>query len=114
MRRKPLGKSRFLPNSDSGFTLLEVVIALTIMILAFASIIMVESNSLNATTRARQMNIVAMLARNQMAELEYKVEGKTFEEFKKTDGGTFAAPYTDYRWTTEIKELEFPNLAPEK
>jgi hypothetical protein len=60
------------------------------------------------------MNIVAMLARNQMAELEYKVEGKTFEEFKKTDGGTFAAPYTDYRWTTEIKELEFPNLAPEK
>jgi type II secretion system protein I len=97
-------------GNQSGFTLLEVIIALAIMVLAFASILAVESNSINATTRAKEMNIVAMLARNQMIELEYKVEGKTFEEVKKTEGGTFPPPYEGYRWQTEVKEIKFPNL----
>jgi type II secretion system protein I len=99
-----------ISRSEEGFTLLEVIIALTIMVLAFASILAVESNSINATLRTKQMNTVAMLAKNQMVQLEYKVEGKTFEEVKKEESGTFPAPYEDYRWKTEVKELKFPNL----
>ncbi len=76
---------------------------MTIMVLAFASILAVECNSINATTRAKQMNIVAMLARNKMIETEYKIEGKTFDEIKKEEGGTFAAPYEIYRWKTEVQ-----------
>ncbi len=97
-------------DNQSGFTLLEVIIALAIMVMAFASILAVESNSIEATVRTKQMNIVAMLARNQMTEMEYKFEGKTFEEVKKEDGGTFAAPYENFRWTSIIKEIEFPLL----
>jgi hypothetical protein len=82
------------------------------MVLAFASIFAVESNSINATIRGKEMNIVSMLARNQMVDLEYKVEGKTFDEVKKDDGGQFPAPYEAYRWTSKIKEIKFPNLAP--
>jgi general secretion pathway protein I len=100
-----------LLNNQSGFTLLEVIIALSIMVLALASILMVESNSLSATTRARQMNVVTMLARNTMTELEYKVEGKTFDEARKEESGTFPAPHQDYRWKTEIKEIKFPTLS---
>jgi general secretion pathway protein I len=95
---------------EEGFTLLEVIIAMTIMVLAFASILAVESNSISATTRAKEANIVAMLARNKMVDLEYSVEGKTFDEVKKTDAGHFDPPYESYRWETAVKEIKFPNM----
>ena len=82
------------------------------MVLAFASILAIESNSINATIRAKEMNIVAMLARNQMTDLEYRVEGKTFEEVKKEEGGTFPAPNERFRWKAQVKEIKFPNLSP--
>jgi hypothetical protein len=56
------------------------------------------------------MNIVGMLARNQMIDTEYKIEGKTFDEVRKDESGTFPSPYQDYRWKTVIKELKFPAL----
>jgi general secretion pathway protein I len=104
-----LATSKRLAQQE-GFTLLEVIIAVAIMVLAFASIIAVESNSISATTRAKEMNMVAMLARNQMVDLEYKIEGKTFDEVKKEDGGTFEAPYEKFRWKTTVKEIKFPSL----
>lgn len=96
--------------NNSGFTLLEVIIALAIMVIAFAAILSVESSSINASARAHQMNIVAMLAKNQMVETEYQIEGRTFEEVKKEDHGVFPEPYQDYSWNTTIKEVEFPAL----
>lgn len=94
----------------SGFTLLEVIIAITIMVMAFASILAVEHNSINATTRARELNVVTMLARSKMVELEYKVEGKTFDEIRKEEQGNFTPPHENYHWKTEIKEIKFPNM----
>lgn len=99
-----------LGQDRSGFTLLEVIIAVTIMVMAFAAILSVESNSINATTRAREINIVTMLARGKMVELEYKVEGKTFEEVRSGEEGGFEAPYENFHWKTEIREIKFPNM----
>jgi prepilin-type N-terminal cleavage/methylation domain-containing protein len=106
-----MGSSRSLLKNEQGFTLLEVIIAITIMVLAFASILAVESNSIGATIRAKEMNIVAMLARGKMIEMEYKVEGKTFEETQKEDGGNFETPYESFRWKTEVREIKFPNMS---
>jgi prepilin-type N-terminal cleavage/methylation domain-containing protein len=94
---------------EGGFTLLEVIIALTIMVLAFTAILSVESGGITAAEKTHQINVVAMLARNKMIEMEYEIEGKTFDEVKKEDAGTFDA-YPDFRWSTEIKEVKFPNL----
>jgi len=96
---------------DSGFTLLEVVIALAILVMAFASILAVEGGSVNASVKAKQMNIVAMLAKNKMVETEFTFEGKPFDEVKKETEGTFEEPYQDYRWKTKIQELKFPALS---
>jgi type II secretion system protein I len=97
-------------SGNAGFTLLEVIIALAIMVIAFASILSVESESINASARAHQMNIVAMLAKNQMVETEYKIQGKTFDEVKDEETGIFPEPYQDYSWKTTVKEIEFPAL----
>lgn len=110
-------QKRFLKNNQlpirspqSGFTLLEVIIALAIMALAFASILAVESGSINASARAKQMNIVGMLARNMMIETEYKIQNKTFDEIQKVEEGNFKEPYQDFHWKTEITEMKFPPL----
>jgi prepilin-type N-terminal cleavage/methylation domain-containing protein len=98
-------------DDSSGFTLLETIIAMAIMVLALSSILAVESGSINASIRTKQMNIVAMLAKGKMVATEHAFQGKTFEEFKKEETGTFEAPYQDFRWKTEVKEIEFPTLA---
>ena len=75
-------------NSNAGFTLLETMIAMAIMMVAFSSILMVESSSINSSMRTKQLNVVAMLAKNIMVESEYLFEGKTFDEFKKEETGS--------------------------
>lgn len=100
-----------MPNrNQAGFTLLEVIIAMAIMVLAFTAILAVQSGSLQATIKSRQLNVVAMLARNRMVDAELQIQGKTFDEVQKEQQGTFEAPYQDYRWKQEIKEIEFPSM----
>lgn len=98
-------------TGTEGFTLLEVIIAMAIMAVAFSAILAVEGGAINASARAKQLNVVAMLAKNQMIDTEYVIEGKKFEEVEKEKSGTFDAPYQEYRWKRTIKEMKFPNLA---
>ena len=97
-------------SENSGFTLLEVIIALAIMVLAFTSILSIEGGSINATARGKKMIVVGMLAKNQMIEQEFKIQGKTFDEVPKEESGTFEEPYADFRWKTAVKEIEFPKI----
>jgi prepilin-type N-terminal cleavage/methylation domain-containing protein len=98
-------------GNQSGFTLLETLIAVTVMLIAFAAILGIQSNSINATIRARSVTTVAMLLKDEMVQTEYEIQGKSFDEVKKEDAGTFPPPYNaDYRWTRVVKEIEFPNL----
>lgn len=105
-------KNNNLLRNRSGFTLLEVIIAMAIMTLALSSIISVESGAINASARAKQMNIVAMLIKNQMIKTEYDIEGKTFDEVEKEKSEAFEAPYETYTWKRVIKEITFPTINP--
>ncbi len=104
-------QKNFLSNSNQGFTLLEVIIAMAIMAIAFSAILAVEGGAINASARAKQLNVVAMLAKNQMVDSEALIEGKKFEEVQKEQEGAFPAPFQDYRWKRTVKELKFPNFA---
>jgi type II secretion system protein I len=105
-----LREMKFLEISQRGFTLLEVLIAMAIMSVSIGAILMLEGNNRDAMTRAEQMNIVAMLAKNKMVETELELEGASFEELSGESSGSFQAPYEEYRWTRKIEEVEFPNL----
>jgi len=97
-------------KNEHGFTLLETMIAMAIMMVSFASILMVESASINTSEKSKIINIVAMLARNAMIKAEYDIEGKTFDEMEKEKTGKFDPPFDEYKWKREIKEVKFPDL----
>lgn len=99
-----------MERNNQGFTLLEVMIAIAIMVIAFTSILIIQSSSLKATERARHLTIVAMLAREKMIDAEHEFEGKAFNEVDETKEGTFDAPFSEFSWKREIKEVEFPSL----
>ncbi len=94
-----------------GFTLLELMIAMTIMLLAFSSILAIQSSSVSSALRARQTHEVSMLARSALAQTEVEISGKKFNEISEEISGQFEEPYQDYSWKREIKEITLPNLA---
>lgn len=97
-------------NNERGFTLLEVLIAITILLISLTAVFSIESQSISSTTKSKQRNIVTMLAKNKMVEAEILLQGKPFNEVDKEESGQFEPPYEDYRWQREIKEVEFPSL----
>ena len=98
-------------TGTEGFTLLEIMIAVAIMVVAFTAILSVQQGSLRATERAKILNTVAMLAKAEMTATEVKMEGKEFSDLKDEEEGSFPEPYIDYRWKREIKEVEFPGFS---
>lgn len=97
-------------NSQSGFTLIEVMIAVGILAIGIGAILVAENNSLDVTLRAKRMTTVAMLAKNALIQAERDVAGKSFTEVKTEEGGQFPSPFQEYHWERKIKEITFPNI----
>ncbi len=98
-------------RADAGFSLLEVMIAVSIMTVAFSAIMTSQSGSLLMAVKSRDMNIGGWLAHNKMVDSEHLMEGKPFAEIDKDPKiDTFDEPYARYKWKREIKELKFPEI----
>jgi prepilin-type N-terminal cleavage/methylation domain-containing protein len=97
-------------HSQSGFTLLEVMIAVGILAIGIGSILVAENNSLDIMLRAKRMTTVAMLAKNAVIEAEREISGKSFTEVKEEESGQFKPPFQDYRWERKISEVKFPQV----
>jgi prepilin-type N-terminal cleavage/methylation domain-containing protein len=96
--------------TQSGFTLLEVMIAVGILAIGIGAILVAENNSLDVTIRAKRMTTVAMLAKNALIQAEREISGKSFTEVKAEEGAQFDAPFQEYRWERKVKEIVFPNI----
>lgn len=97
----------------AGFTLLEVMIALAIMLVAFSSILAIQSSSMASALKSRQILEVSVLARNAMVQTEIEISGKKFEEIapELTVPCDEAGNFPDYTCTRKVKEIKLPNLA---
>ncbi len=93
-----------------GFTLLEVLIAVTLFGLAITAIVTGQSNSYKSVTKSERMSEALQLLQSQMTELEMK-----YQKALDTNGlaaavakeeGTFSPPYENYKWSAELKEVE--------
>lgn len=85
---------------ETGFTLLEVMVAVAIIAMSFVSLLASQSQSISIASIARFETTAAMLARHKLAELQ--VEG-----FDALSGGSgeFEDDFSEYHWQAEVTEL---------
>ena len=95
-----LRNSSGFPGTASGFTLLEVMIALAVMSIVLVSVYRMHSQSLTMNTAARFYTLAPLLAQNKLAELE-TLSSDGFPD----DSGDFGEQYPGYSWRSSIADV---------
>ena len=90
-----------MPHSEKGFTLLEIVVAITILAVGILTLVQMFSGSQNQTIQADRYLNGVYLAQQKFSQLE-------MDNFKsETTEGVFES-HKDYRWQLEILPHESP------
>ncbi|XOF32910.1 MAG: prepilin-type N-terminal cleavage/methylation domain-containing protein [Candidatus Electrothrix sp. YB6] len=90
-----------MPQSlQSGFTLLEVMIAVAVIAMSLVALLGSQSQSISIASISRFETTASMLARQKLAELQIE----DFEELSN-GSGAFEDDFADYSWQTEVTEL---------
>jgi general secretion pathway protein I len=102
------------PGVRSGFTLLEVMVALAVLAGALMAVADLSGGALRNFGYGRDLSVATLLARGKMAELEEKYEDLGFTDFDQTENGTFSDQgQPGIRWTFELKKPE-GDLSPQQ
>lgn len=90
-----------------GFTLLEVMVSLSILALALVAIAGINANSFNRSNYAREITVATMLARSKMIDLEIELADEGFKDSDQEFDGDFAKEgFESMRWTATIRKVE--------
>ena len=87
-------------SSQTGFTLLEVMVAVAIIAITFVSLLGSQSQSISIAEISRFETNAAMLAREKLTELQ--LEG--FDALSNTSG-VFEDAFADFSWQVDVREL---------
>jgi len=104
--------SRKYVINKKGFTLLEVLVAMSIMVGGIIVINQAWSGNLLRKRKSSLNYNVALLLERKTAEIEAKYQGKTLEEIPENEGGDFGDGYGNYSWTFTTQEFAMPDLTP--
>jgi general secretion pathway protein I len=89
---------RIIPQS--GFTFLEVMIAVAVISIALVTLIGSQSQSVSIVTISRQNLAASFLAQQKLAELEASLYDDLY-----SDSGRFEDDFSQYGWRTEVSVL---------
>jgi general secretion pathway protein I len=84
----------------SGFTLLEVMVAMAIMAIVLVSVYRMHSQTLTMNMAARFYTQAPMLAQSKLAQLEIDSSGIT-----AADSGDFGDKFPGYTWRISTEEV---------
>lgn len=84
----------------SGFTLLEVMVAIAILAIVLVSVYRMHSQTLTMNTAARFYTQAPMLAQSKLAQIEVDSSGIT-----ATDSGDFGDKFPGYTWRISTEEV---------
>ncbi len=88
-------------NHKSGFTLLEIMVALSIMSLGLVIVIQTLASALMTVGISSRYNIAVLLAQQKLWDVQqggYPAPGR--------DSGDFGERYPDYRWEIDVTPLQ--------
>ncbi|MFC1867511.1 prepilin-type N-terminal cleavage/methylation domain-containing protein [Thermodesulfobacteriota bacterium] len=89
-------------KTEYGFTLLEVMVALSIIAVALTALLASQSQSLSLASEAKFSTTAALLAQSKIAEIEAKKP-----EDLRSDSGDFGDDFPNYQWDLKVNEVSF-------
>jgi general secretion pathway protein I len=98
-------------GATSGFTLLEVMIAVAILAATLVVLLRIVTNNIRATNHAKMTTAATFLARTKMSDVEDDVLYNGFSSDTESDKGNFkdeGKGYERFSWTTLIERIELP------
>ncbi len=90
---------------EDGFTLLEVMLAMSILAIALVAVFQSQSQSISMMARSRFDSAAPLLAQAKMAEIEAISSADV-----TSDSGDFGDDYPGYSWSFEIMGTEIPGV----
>lgn len=101
-----------IKSGQTGFTLLEIMVAVSILTMSLLVILDLHGTTLLKSGRAENVTQAVMLARLKLAEIQLDLEKDIskgeFPGDNKTMEGTFDEPYEKYKWEVAIRKVEIP------
>jgi len=95
-------------SKRSGFTLLEIMIALAIVSIAMVSLLALANRSIGVHDRLQRITAATLLAQQKMAETEVNARHGTLQSADLQ--GEFSGPYTEYRWRITYADMPLPSV----
>jgi general secretion pathway protein I len=106
MRAPQSGASR---SPHSGFTLLEIMVAVAILSATLVVMLSIVTNNVRSTNHAKMTTSATFLARNKMVDIEDEILDQGFTDNDETGAGTFRdLGYPQFRWETAIERIDLP------
>ncbi len=98
-------KNEFDKKCRSGFTLLEVMVALLIIATSFVVLLHTRNQSVIAADYAKRATVATLLASEKMSDIEHGDFPETGEE-----SSNFDDDYSEYRWKTSVSDTAYENI----
>jgi general secretion pathway protein I len=96
-----------ISRRQTGFTLLEVVVALAILSLSLVVLLQAQGQALASAGRSRDLTVATLLARGKMVDIEQHLFHDGFVLNDEEDDGDFRDEgYPDIKWKSRVSEVE--------
>ena len=92
-------------RSSTGFTLLEIMVATSIIAIVLVSVYRMHAQTIRMNFISRFKTTAPMLAKKVLAEIETKPVDDLAD-----DSGDFGKEFSGYKWQVAVKEVEFEAL----
>ena len=90
-------------NISYGFSLLEVMVAISIIAIALTAVLGSQTQSLSLASEAKFNTTATLLAQLKMAEIESE-----FSQDLSSNSGDFGDEFPDYRWELTMSDAIYP------
>ncbi len=88
-------------RSSTGFTLLEIMVAISIIAIVLVSVYGMHTQTISMNFISRFQTTAPMLAKQVLT----KIETKPIDDLVD-DSGDFGKEFSDYKWQVSVKEVE--------
>lgn len=102
-------------RTPRGFTLLETVVAMSILAVSIVAIFDINANAVYSHIYAKKLTVATLLARSKMTDIEQKLYDEALPADDDEDAGDFSAEgWPGYKWRSKVVVPKTNGLSPDQ